>query len=679
MTRSPQQISSFAGGEISPKLRSRVTSQRYRDGAEAIENFIVHAQGGASRRMGFQDVGLLSEESIVIPFTQDDNDLDVVVSRARIEIYDGSTSLQLINTNVYENVANLDDLYPAQDENALEIVTDTVAPHTLKVENGVWSFAPSVYDASPTYAFNDSASPPATAGGHLLTFTGSWVAGNNFTLLLAGAETNPILWVANDETLRARIEEVLQQTATAFGFPLGAISVTAEGGETFNVVIAGGALVPLQVGVIVGQAELDIGGGTIPGGNSPTVEDVWSDARGWPRTVVYHEQRRIYGGTRSLPATIWASAVGTEQNAIFTLGNNNGDAFSFRIKSQKPMSIRWMSSKRLLALGTTGGDMVQFAKPFSPSNVDFDRQTANQSKGIPPVEANSETFYVLRGGRKVHNLLYDFGSQGWRSIDIAFPSEHLTVGKIRSMAWSPEPDGIMWCALESGELIAMTYERAQEVIAWHRHPFGGTCRSVAVVHRDGVDQVSMVVQENGFWRLVRLPATSTATPEAYPWIDIWARRTSPTPVNSIGGFINHEGREVRVMVDGKDAGRHVVSNGQVVVDEVGTVFEIGFDYIGRIKTNPYEGGAFGTSQVARRSWSNMLIRLIKSVLPKVNGEVPPDRSIDGTVMDEAQPFFTGDVPVEGTTYDDGSIEIIADRPGPCEVTGLFGVMSVGQG
>ncbi len=38
-------------------------------------------------------------------------------------------------------------------------------------------------------------------------------------------------------------------------------------------------------------------------------EDTWSDARGWPRSCVFHEGRLFLGGSKSRPSTLWSSRV----------------------------------------------------------------------------------------------------------------------------------------------------------------------------------------------------------------------------------------------------------------------------------------------------------------------------------------------------------------------------------
>jgi len=59
------------------------------------------------------------------------------------------------------------------------------------------------------------------------------------------------------------------------------------------------------------------------------------------------------------------------------------------------------------------------------------------------------------------------------------------------MAYQEEPLSIIYAVREDGELVALTYQRDQQVVAWHRHIFGGSfgtgnavCESVAVIPTD---------------------------------------------------------------------------------------------------------------------------------------------------------------------------------------------------
>ncbi len=52
-------------------------------------------------------------------------------------------------------------------------------------------------------------------------------------------------------------------------------------------------------------------------------------------------------------------------------------------------------------------------------------------------------------------------------------AEHITKGGLTQVAYQQEPNQIIYATREDGELVGLTYQREQQVTAWHRHIFGG--------------------------------------------------------------------------------------------------------------------------------------------------------------------------------------------------------------
>ena len=81
-------------------------------------------------------------------------------------------------------------------------------------------------------------------------------------------------------------------------------------------------------------------------------------------------------------------------------------------------------------------------------------------------------------------------------------AEHVTEGGLTQIAYQQEPNQIIYAVRNDGELLALTYQREQQVTAWHRHIFGGAfgtgkavCESVAVIPTDDTEyQVYVIVK-----------------------------------------------------------------------------------------------------------------------------------------------------------------------------------------
>ena len=54
MPRTTLSLNSFVSGEFSAKMDGRVDFEKYRSGCKTLQNFLVHPQGAATRRVGTQ-------------------------------------------------------------------------------------------------------------------------------------------------------------------------------------------------------------------------------------------------------------------------------------------------------------------------------------------------------------------------------------------------------------------------------------------------------------------------------------------------------------------------------------------------------------------------------------------------------------------------------------------------
>jgi hypothetical protein len=235
--------------------------------------------------------------------------------------------------------------------------------------------------------------------------------------------------------------------------------------------------------------------------NTPTTdwkEPAFSGVSGYPRAVALHEQRLAFGGTSKQPTTLWLSEIDNFEN--FTIGSTASNAVSFTLASSEGNRINWLYSQSKLLVGTTGDEWTigssDTAQSLSATNVEARKQSSYGSKYMRASLVNDVLLFVQRNGRKVRELVYEFGKDGWVAPDLTLLAEHITNGEIVEIAYQQQPDAILWCVRGDGTLIAMTYERDQKVVGWHRHTLGDAdVESVATIYGNGTeDEVWMVVK-----------------------------------------------------------------------------------------------------------------------------------------------------------------------------------------
>ena len=201
----------------------------------------------------------------------------------------------------------------------------------------------------------------------------------------------------------------------------------------------------------------------------------WSLATGYPNTVSFFEQRLVFGGSLYYPQTVWAS-----QSAIyddFDTGTGlAGDAFIYTIAANRVNSIRWLAPARDLIVGTAGGEFKvgrPTGEPLKPDNVSITQQTTYGGWTTQPIQIGNTILFVQKQRKKIREFTYKFEDDAYAAPDMTLLAEHVTGNGIVDVDYAQEPNSVYWAVREDGILLGMTYQREEDVIAWHRHIIGG--------------------------------------------------------------------------------------------------------------------------------------------------------------------------------------------------------------
>ncbi len=201
-------------------------------------------------------------------------------------------------------------------------------------------------------------------------------------------------------------------------------------------------------------------------------EGAWNGVQGFPAAVGFFEDRVLYAGTTGQSQTVWFSE--TDDFEDFEIGTN--DAESFEIALLSTNSIRWIEALEEAIVGTSGDNWKITSNkayvPITPTNWAARRQTTDGSKAVQAARVNDALLFVDSVGRKIRELTYGEIEGRLVAPDLNALAEHMTESGIISIAYQHNPDPILWCVLEDGTLLSMTYERQQGVVAWSRHLTG---------------------------------------------------------------------------------------------------------------------------------------------------------------------------------------------------------------
>jgi hypothetical protein len=219
-------------------------------------------------------------------------------------------------------------------------------------------------------------------------------------------------------------------------------------------------------------------------------EGAWNEANGYPACVAIYEERLFFARTEAQPQTIWGSR--TNDWTDFKTGDFDTHALTYTLAADKVNAIRWLLAQDALLIGTSGGEWKLSGSDsdsaLTPSNVEVRRQSNYGSAQIQAQLINETILFVQRQSRKVREFVYNFEKDGYVSPDLTILAEHISDSGIVQAAFQQQPHAIYWCILANGKLAGMTYERDQEVVAWHNHETDGEFESVAVIPGDSTEE-----------------------------------------------------------------------------------------------------------------------------------------------------------------------------------------------
>ena len=400
-------------------------------------------------------------------------------------------------------------------------------------------------------------------------------------------------------------------------------------------------------------------------------EAAWSDARGWPRSATFFQQRLWIGGSLSRPRTIWASTIG--EFFDFDIGAaRDADAFEYDLDEDEP--IVSLMSNRSLQIFTTGGEaaIVQSrTTPITPVNPSIVSQTdVGSEPGLQPVVVDGATLFMKNGGHSIGKFLFAESEQAYDTTNISLLSSHLikspvdmTVRKVTN----DEEASYLMIVNNDGTLTFGCMLEEQNVKGFTKSTTDGLYKNVAV------DKTTMycVVERtiNGIINnyLERFDFDT--------YTDSAVQYTTGLPTDTFTGLGHLEGEVCRVKADGNILDDVTVVGGSVTIErDADTICEIGLDWKPLFVTLPYENPEIiGPALDREKHLARVYVRVYETSQIKINGSSPSLYSlVDENPLDAVNPVFSGvvDEPATDGWDKNGYVTITQDDPLPLTVLSI---------
>jgi len=658
MARVAAQLTNFTAGELSPRLDGRVDLAKYPAGCATVENMVIYPHGAAARRPGTQFIAPVKTSSAktrLIPFEFSTTQTYILefgnqyirFFRDNGQILSGGSPYEISSPYL---TAELFDIKFAQSADIMYITHPNHAVRKLsRTGHTSWSLTECNFTNGPFLDTNTSTT----------TLTASGVSGS--VTITASSNT----FVATDVGRQVRIGSG-HSKITNFS---SATSVTVTTTTNF------------------------------PNTNASTDWSLgaFSETTGHPSCVSFFEQRLVFAATLNNPQTVYFSKSGDYENMDANIGGTvaDDDAIIYTIASNQVNAIRFMAASRTLIIGTAGGEFTVSGggdnDAVTPTNVLIKKQSNHGAANTDAIAVGNATLFLQRAKRKIRELAYNFDVDGYTAPDLTILAEHVTEGNIVEMAYQEEPLAIVWCVRGDGELVALTYQREQEVVAWHRHVFGGVfgsgkavCESVAVIPKEDSEyELYMIIKRtiNGATkRYVEFLNTfdfDQTDNTSFNFLDSQLSY-SGSSATTISGLSHLEGQTVSILANGATHPDKVVSSGQITLDRAVTKAKIGLSYTSILKTMRIDAGSQnGSAQGKTKRIYEVTARLFESVGVEVgpdlnNMERVPFRT-SSDPMDQGIPPFTGDKEVEfrGNYDTDGFMIVRQTQPLPLTLLSLY--------
>lgn len=277
------------------------------------------------------------------------------------------------------------------------------------------------------------------------------------------------------------------------------------------------------------------------------------------------------------------------------------DAISIIIKDKKINKLNTIVASNKLVAFTDSGNFVHSNDTFTPNTATFHKQGSTGGASVKPLVVRDDIIYVHPMRQAISDYSYNFETDGYAGKDITILATHLFQGdKIKEMYYQQEPYSIIWVLLESGKVLACTYLRQQEVIAWTPMDFGGEVQSICVLSDGTSQELYLAVKRNNGTFVEKMPNRLMDAPIEDRFFVDCGRTYKGEPISTVQGLDWLEGETVSVLADGNCILDKVVTNGEITLDTPASTITVGIPFESVLETLTFDVGGNDGSVLNRK-------------------------------------------------------------------------------
>ena len=631
-----QFYTNFTSGELTPLLSSRVDSNAYKNGTKKLRNFRMLSQGGIRRRGGFEYLQTLTNTTYQAEaYIYDEDEAYILLfSNTKLEIVDitSDTTITQTITSCPWTTAMIGELKVSQSGDTMVVVHPDMAMQKV-TRTAVDTFSRTAYtfdgdDKKPYYKFASTAStltPSDNSAGSGKTLTAS-------ESIFVSSDVGRVIKFTDDANTVAYF------TITAY---TSGTSVTAT---------------------------LDK---NISNTNASTnwAEEVFHNRNGFARSVTFHDQRLIFGGSRDLPNHLFMSKAGEFFN--FDVGTGLDDeSIQIQIAENQISEIKSLASFRHLTIFTSEQELyvpTSENKPLTPTTISVKKQTSYGSGEVVPADFDGALVFLTKSKGAVREFVFSDISQAYNADALTLLSPHIIGTPLEMVAQREAQDQVeayLYLVNDDGKMPVFMSIRKEQLQGWCEWSTTGEFKNIVNVNR----RIYAVVERE----INSVTKTFLELLDNDYHTDAASKQTNATATTD--WTVAHlPSTEVVVKSGNYSLGTYTTdSSGDLTLTDAVDEVEIGLNYTPELTTLPPEFQLQdGISVGQKRRVVRVVLDLNESLNVKTRGtsilirRVTDDFSLEPTAVTERKEVYLLGWGKEGT------VTITQDQPLPLTINGLL--------
>ena len=627
---------SFTGGEWAPSLYGRTDLEQYANATRTMENFIIHPHGGASNRGGTSFIYETKDstaKSRLVPFqfsVTQSYTLEFGNEYIRYIKDGGIITKTLTDTTAWTTGHDyvVSDLCKQSSIIYYCKTAHTSGTFATDLAAGKW-YALTLSDVAGTFIY-EIPTTYLTAHIPLLKFVQSadilYITHPSYKPCKL-SRTGHTAWTLTTITFEASIlcpTNITSSGGTGTNYKITTIS--AENGEESlpSSSVTGDADYTLTWDAVTGADYYNVYKESNSSGTygwigkatdetykepvatvtpdetkqPPNYKNPFDTTDHYPGCAMFFEQRLVFARTNQKPQTVWGSVTGSFESMNTSNPTQDDDAYEFTINARQVNEIRWLVALQELIIGSSSTQWKMNAgnqtDSVTPSSVSLKVQTQWGVSHVYPITIGNSVLFIERSGDSVRDLNYSLELDSYKGDNLTILANHLFKEKeIVEWAYQAHPDSIIYCVLDDGTMVGLTYYKEHKVWGWHRNTTDGLYESIAgITTTDNIDEIYVIVKRTigGVTKryIEKFETRITDSDVTQCWFVDCGLNYNSTAATVFSGLDHLEGKTVVVYADGSVFTDLVVTGGSITLPIASSVVYIGLPYTCIIETLDFD-------------------------------------------------------------------------------------------